>query len=170
MLIYLAMIDSPSERSRFEILYQKYKGLMYYVARNILQNDADAEDAVHQAFLSVITMDRLPDPEEKRTKSLMAIITERKALDIRRKEIQTVSLEDTALKTEDPMPSDSPLVNAMKRLPEKYREVLVLHYIYGYTSKEIGNLLGMTESGARKLWKRASQALREAIEREERTD
>ena len=54
MLCYLAMIDTPAEREKFEILYEKYKGLMLYVADRLLLCREDAEDAVHQAFLSVI--------------------------------------------------------------------------------------------------------------------
>ena len=50
MLIYLQMIDTPEERSKFELLYREYRGLMFHVANRILENDQDAEDAVHQAL------------------------------------------------------------------------------------------------------------------------
>ncbi|MGN0335849.1 MAG: hypothetical protein ACI4DV_09385 [Lachnospiraceae bacterium] len=32
----------------FEILYYRYQGLMFHVANEILHNEYDAEDAVHQ--------------------------------------------------------------------------------------------------------------------------
>ena len=50
MLIYLQMIDTPEERSKFEQIYLEYKGLMFHVAYDILHNEQDAEDAVHQGF------------------------------------------------------------------------------------------------------------------------
>ena len=53
MLIYLQMIDTPEERSKFEQIYLEYKGLMFHVAYDILHNEQDAEDAVHQAFVKV---------------------------------------------------------------------------------------------------------------------
>ena len=52
-LVYLQLIDSPEEQSRFEELYTTYRKLMFHVAKGILGNDQDAEDAVHDAFLSI---------------------------------------------------------------------------------------------------------------------
>ena len=54
MLVYLAMIDSPEDQLKFERIYEKYRYLMLHVAKQILQNHHDAEDAVHQAFISII--------------------------------------------------------------------------------------------------------------------
>ena len=53
MLICLQALDSPEDRTRFESLYTAYRGLMFHAARRILNNDQDAEDAVHTAFLSL---------------------------------------------------------------------------------------------------------------------
>lgn len=52
MLIYLMMIESPEDQSKFEKVYLTYKGLMYHVAYKILNNEQDAEDAVHSARYS----------------------------------------------------------------------------------------------------------------------
>ena len=54
MLIYLALIDSDAEKSKFEITYRAYRDLMFHVAYKILNNQQDSEDAVHQAFLKII--------------------------------------------------------------------------------------------------------------------
>lgn len=54
MFLYLAMIDSDADKSKFEILYTEYKNLMYYTANRILQNRCDAKDVVYQAFLKII--------------------------------------------------------------------------------------------------------------------
>ena len=35
MFLYLAMIDSDADKSKFEILYSEYKNLMYYTANRI---------------------------------------------------------------------------------------------------------------------------------------
>ncbi len=53
MLVYLSMIDSIEERSKFEKIYCEYRGLMGYVASQLLKNPLDIEDAVHSAFLSI---------------------------------------------------------------------------------------------------------------------
>ena len=46
MLIYLQIIETEEERSKFEQLYEAYRGLLYRVAFARLRNAQDAEDAV----------------------------------------------------------------------------------------------------------------------------
>ncbi|MBM6722656.1 hypothetical protein [Pseudoflavonifractor phocaeensis] len=50
MIVYLQMIDTPEDRSKFEQIYLEYRGLMFHVANEILHNEQDAEDTVHQAL------------------------------------------------------------------------------------------------------------------------
>lgn len=54
MFVYLAMIDSYEGKIKFEIIYEKYKNLMFYVADKILGDTRDSEDVVHDAFLKII--------------------------------------------------------------------------------------------------------------------
>lgn len=42
MLIYMMTIDTPQHQSNFEKIYRTYKGLMFYVANQILNNEHDA--------------------------------------------------------------------------------------------------------------------------------
>lgn len=53
MLVYLQMIATRSDKEKFEEIYTAYRKLMLYVANEVLKNDRDAEDAVHEAFISV---------------------------------------------------------------------------------------------------------------------
>lgn len=51
--IYLAMLDTPEEKSKFEVLYKEYRSTMYNHAYGILKDKHLAEDAVHNAFFEV---------------------------------------------------------------------------------------------------------------------
>lgn len=169
MLIYLAMIETAEEQDRFERIYLKYRYLMLHVATKILQNHHDAEDAVHQAFLSVIqNMDKFSDVESPKTRSLLVIIVERKSIDILRKRQREnfVELNEDILGIEIPEPNDYGLADAISRLPAHYREVLLMRYDNGLTNREIANLLGITESGVRKILGRAKRALRSELQKE----
>ena len=85
MFLYLAMIDSDADKSKFEILDSEYKNLMYYTANRILRNSSDAEDVVHQAFLKVIEiLDTISSPRCHKTRALLVTITEHKAIDLYR--------------------------------------------------------------------------------------
>ena len=54
MMIYLAMIETPEDRDKFEQIYLKYRYLMVHIAKKFVSNNYDAEDIVHHAFVSII--------------------------------------------------------------------------------------------------------------------
>ena len=51
--LYLAMLDTPEEKSKFELLYKEYRSTMFNLAKRILKDNYLAEDAVHNAFFEV---------------------------------------------------------------------------------------------------------------------
>ena len=53
MIIYLQTIDDPEDSAKFEQLYEHYRSYMLKIANKILENEFDAEDAVHNAFVSI---------------------------------------------------------------------------------------------------------------------
>lgn len=53
------------------------------------------------------------------------------------------------------------LQRALLRLPEEYRQVIVLRYEDGKTFEEIGPLMNRSPDAARKLWARAMDRLRD---------
>lgn len=58
------------------------------------------------------------------------------------------------------------LVQKINRLPDGYRVVFNMFAVEGYTHKEIGELLGITESTSKSQYSRARQALRVMLEKE----
>lgn len=163
MLIYLSMIEAPDDQYKFQKIYEQYRKLMYNVAFKILKNHYDAEDAVHQAFVAVIrNLNTIDTIDCSQTRSLVVLITERKAIDILRinHHYQILQLNEEILGLEVPLPGDHGLADALAKLPANYREVLLLRFDNGLSTKELSNLLGMTQSGVRKLIGRAKEALR----------
>lgn len=53
MLLYTQTIGDAQQRRLFEDVYTAYRGRMLTLARRKLHSPEDAEDAVHQAFLSL---------------------------------------------------------------------------------------------------------------------
>ena len=144
MIIYLQMIESDEDKSKFEQLYIMYKGLMFHVAMKILKNEFDAEDAVHQAFLSLIeNLKKISDVKCPKTRAYIVIITERKAIDIIRSRSKLVDMEfwESTYGIEIPLPGDHGLADAMARLPAAYRDILLLRYYNGYSVREISSML-----------------------------
>lgn len=53
MLLFLIMLDSDEDRSKFVQLYHKYRYFLWYLACERLQDDHLAEDAVQETFLAL---------------------------------------------------------------------------------------------------------------------
>lgn len=85
MFVYLMMMDSQEDQSKFEKVYLTYRGLMYHVAYKILNNKHDAEDAVHSAFIKIAeNIQKIGDPVCPKTQNYVVTIVENKAIDLYR--------------------------------------------------------------------------------------
>ena len=168
MLVYLQMLESDADRQRFEQLYCRYRRLMFYVARQILPCDEDAEDAVHEAFVAAIRhFDQISDVSDPKTRAFVVLIAERKAIDLLRRNARryTLPLEEESLGVAIPPPGDGGLADAMSQLKARQRELLLLRYYVGYSTREAAALLGMTPAAAQKELTRAKTVLRAILEK-----
>ena len=167
MMIYIQMIDSTQQRSKFEILYEKYKGIMYTVAFNILHNSHDAEDAVHHAFVKIAeNMHKVGDPKDPKTLGYAVTITENRAIDIyRRKQMHPVvpyNEETVGIQVE--YSGDNGLARCILKLPARERHIIILKYSHGYSLREIAGMLGITYANALKIEQRAKARLKKLCE------
>lgn len=162
MMVYLQMIETSEDRSKFERLYIEYRGLMYHVAYKILRNQQDAEDAVHQAFLKIAeiieTVDGTICPK---TRGFLVTIVENKAIDMyRRKQRHTiVELNQECIGVELEYEGTNILTQCMAKLPVHYRQVLLLKHFHGYSSKETAKIMNLSEANVIKIDQRAKQQL-----------
>lgn len=162
MLIYAAIIDSEEEKTKFELIYQQYRHLMYNIAYEILHDEHYAEDVVHDAFVKIIeNLEKVDIPVSAKTQSYVVTITENRAIDIyrRQKRHPEVPYGDAGDGIHVEIESTNDLVNCIGKLPARYRQVLVLKYRHGYTSKEIAKILGISKANAIKLEQRAKAML-----------
>ena len=169
MMIYLAMIDSPEGKSKFTKLYEDYRGLMYHVAENVLHNHHDAEDAVHQAFVTIAEHIEIVDMTvESRVRSYVVTIAESKAIDLFRKNQKwsCEELDESAVGLPIKYEGTNDAARCLASLPARYREVLILKYVHGYSFRETARLMNTTEVNAKKLALRAKGKL-ETMCREE---
>ena len=169
MMIYLQMIDTPEERSKFEQLYLEYRGLMFHVANNILHHEQDAEDMVHQAFLKVAEhIEKIGDPKCPKTRGYLVTIVENKAIDLyrRRQRRRMVELSDELPGVAAVYEGENTLTICILKLPARYREVILLRYFQGYSVKEVAAVLGLSVAAASKLDQRAKNRLKDLYEKE----
>lgn len=163
MLIYLQIIETQEEKSKFEILYREYRSCMYRVAFGILHNCADAEDAVHAAFLKIAeNIQKIEEPVCHKTKGLLITIVRNMAIDLYRKKqrhpqeeyIETVYGESAVYE------GKNAVARCILKLPEQQQNILFLRYQYGYDLQEIAKMLGISYTNARQIAYRAKENLR----------
>ena len=54
LALYISLLDTEEQISKFEHIYKKYRGIMFYTAKGVLQDSYLAEGAVHETFLDII--------------------------------------------------------------------------------------------------------------------
>lgn len=169
MIIYLQTIEDPGDRAKFAELYKRYRAYMLKIANEILKHPFDAEDALHNAFISISEhLDKVPDPSSSTARGFVSIIVERKAIDLYRQRSRFVSLEsvEDEIGISFPPPEDDDLARCLSKLPPRYRHVIMLKYYYGYAINEIADMLGMKVPATRKLDQRAKAKLEEICRKE----
>ena len=169
MLIYLQIIETDEDKSTFEQIYEAYRGLMFHAAFKVLTHEQDAEDAVHDAFLSVAEhIKKFSRLERHKTKAFLVTIVENKAIDLYRKKThrkEEILWEETTGLAPAYEPEDG-LTRCILKLPARYREFLRLKHELGYSTKEVAELMGISWPAARKLEQRARDRLEELCREE----
>jgi len=154
-------------------LYRRHAGEAMQVARSITRNPDDASDAVAEAFAGVVKAmhdGRVVDPSALRAYLMMA--TRNAAIDvIRRGERVRPAGEDPAPERHEttPGPSDrllagadrSIVAEAFGELPPRWRAVLWLTEVEGYSPRDAAVLLQASPNNVAQLGVRARGRLRE---------
>lgn len=170
MLLYMTMIDSPPSQSKFEKIYLAYRDLMYRTAYSILKNEADAEDAVHNAFIKIAeNISKISEPVCPKTQVYVVTIVENKAIDLYRanQRRHKVKYADNVAGIAIEESKVHGLAACIAKLPPNYRQIILLKYHMGFSCKEIAKLLHITEANAIKLDQRAKRKLQQICEQEE---
>ncbi|MBR1585061.1 MAG: sigma-70 family RNA polymerase sigma factor [Clostridia bacterium] len=125
---------------------------LYRVAKTILRSDADCADAVQEALLKGLNHAAVLR-NECYAKTWLTRILINTCKDMLRKEKRqpTVALSDY-LPAED-RAEQRELYEALQALEEKWRLPLVLHYLEGFSIREIAQMLRVPEGTVkRRLW------------------
>lgn len=158
------------EPSKLEQIYRQYRSLMFYIANQILRDEAGAEDVVHSAFVKLAgIVEKISDPVCPKTQGLVVVIVRRLAINqynARRRRTE-LPLEEELLGGEvQPVEEQEGIRQAVAHLPPRYRELILLKYYQGFSDREIAQMLDMTSGNVARTLQRAKQRLRENLEQE----
>ena len=145
-------------------LVETYSPMLLRLAAARLSSPADAEDAVQEAFLRLLTTHPvLRDAEHE--KAWLIRTTLHRACDIRKSAARrNLPLEEAVLAAA-PEAEEGDLLAAVRALPDKYGAVIHLHYYEGYSIGEIANLLGVPAPTVGTRLARGRERLRRLLKR-----
>ncbi len=172
MLVYLlTLIEEESDKEFFTSLFENYKKQMHTSAKKVLKDDYLAEDAVQNAFVSVIKhLDKLRKMDEKAVKRYLLVSSKNSAIDLIKKEICVDTVYET---TEDLAKDEIYSVTEqafidyiLNELPTKYRDIMYYHFILGIPEMEISQMLEMNINTVRQQVSRGRKKFIENYKKE----
>ncbi len=136
---------------------------LYYTAKSILGNDEDCADAMQNAILKAYShLASLKDEKYFRTWLTRILVNECYSM-IRRNRL-TVSYEEyMENEASHELSGYSEVYMEIQALEERYRVPFVLHYVAGFTLKEVAEMLKCTEAGIKMRLHRARNILKEQL-------
>ena len=164
----LVLSAQRGSHDAFAELVRAHQRRAYAVARAIVLDHHDAEDAVQEGFLHAYRALARFRPGEPFGAWLHRIVANA-ALDLQRRRkvrVAGVFSETLAMPFHDPAESDElrrRLTAALERLTERQRSVIVLHDVEGFRHAEIGEMLGIPEGTARSDLHHARATLRRLL-------
>ena len=147
----------------FEILYSRYAPVVHAILLGRLPSP-DADDVTQNVFITALTkLGSLREPAA--FAGWIARTARNAAEDHRRRMIDTVEI-DTAFATRGTQSEDAEAARALeaiRALPEAYRETLMLRLVEGMSGPEISARTGLTPGSVRVNLHRGMQMLRGAL-------
>jgi RNA polymerase sigma factor (sigma-70 family) len=154
-----------------EALYRKYSARMYAVCLRYAGSADDAKDVLQEGFVKVYrNLERFR--AEGSFEGWMRRIFVRTAIEqIRARKLAT----DTLIEGHDTVDENSwnafdgmaleDLLRMIRSLPDGYRTVFNLYAVEGYSHREIGEMLGISEGTSKSQLARARKVLQDMIAR-----
>ena len=152
-------MPTDSHMHTLDQVYDTYADMLYRVSVSILQSRDDAEDAVHNAFCRYL--EHAPsflDAEHEKAWLIRVTVNQCKDL-LRRRKIRAWLPFDELPEMAAP-DAGSPVMEAIAALPDKYREVIVLHHLEELSVRETAAALTISESAVKMRLTRAREMMR----------
>jgi RNA polymerase sigma-70 factor (ECF subfamily) len=181
----LAARAANGDEAAFEGIMRRHNRLLFRTARSILHSDAEAEDALQDAYLSAWRALGSFRSEARLSTWLVRIVINEALGRLRRRSAQVLafdpSIDLSDITMEDVMegnPDDRPDRAAMRSemrarmeacidmLPEAFRTVFMLRAVEEMNVEEVSAALGLPEATVRTRYFRARGLLRESLARD----
>ena len=153
---------------RFEEIYKLYSQELLNISYGYTKNKDDSFDIIQNVFYKLLKSEK--DFKEKNNEKYWLIrVTINESKDFLRKKKKIAIVDSTTIdlletETKENNEKIELLLTAIKKLPDKYKSVIILHYYDLLPIKEISIVLKVSESAVKKRLERARNMLKEEME------
>lgn len=162
----------------FETLYHLHKRRVYSLCLRMTGNTAAAEDLTQEAFLQLFRKIATFRGESAFSTWLHRMSVNVVLMQLRKKGLAVVPLEDTFESEEETAPRKEPgaddvrlagsidrlrLKRAIEDLPHGYRTIFLLHDVEGYEHNEIASIVGCSIGNSKSQLHKARMKLRDLL-------
>jgi RNA polymerase sigma factor (sigma-70 family) len=159
-----------NDRKTQEVLYQRFSAKMYAVCLRYSKNADDAQDLLQDGFVKVFrNIDKFRGDGSfegwiRRIFVNTSIEHFRKAnRSYNVTDTEDVSIEDTSLNALDNL-AEKDIIKMIQELSPGYRQVFNMYVVEGYSHKDIGDILGISEGTSKSQLARAKGILKKMVE------
>lgn len=156
--------------SALEELYHSTSAAVYGYALSVLKNTHDAEDVLHDCYISINSSAHTYKPQGKpmawiltitRNLCLLKFREKRKAADIPEEDWQPYIAACEGMSSEDRIV----LTECMRQLSDDERQIIILHAAAGFKHREIAGTMSMPLATVLSKYNRAIKKLRKYLEK-----
>lgn len=121
---------------------EQYADMVKHICFVYMKNESDTEDVFQDVFLKYALFSD-PFLSEEHKKAWLIRVTVNRCKDVLRSFFRrnTCSLEEAVSIAAPGSEDDSHVLEAVMKLPEKYKIIVYLHYYEGYSAVEIADIL-----------------------------
>lgn len=155
---------AQADRDALEKLYHATRPAVYAYALSITKSRYDAEDVLHDCYITIWQSAVTYRSQEKAMAWIMTI-TRNLCYKLSRSQQRYLNLEDEDyFCSQDADPDDRLVVRqCMEKLTEEERQIVILHAVAGCKHREIAQMLNLKTGTVLSKYHRAIQKLRQTL-------
>lgn len=144
--IHLLKMIAKGSKNAFDEFYEKYASFVLNIANQVVKDNVEAEDIMHDIFLSIYEHPERYNKKRGTVKAFLAVMTKNRAIDRLRKKrpvlVRKLEQLDTVSEVKTEMAvllqiEQELILKALKQLPENQQQVIYGAYFEELTQKEM---------------------------------
>lgn len=159
------MAEIYEEQQDIKTLYEKYVDTVYRICFSYMKNKTDAEDAVQETFLKLLQQEQTFE-NAKHLKAWLIVTASNHCKNTLKhwwRKRQDIDDCENVCESGDVKTQENETLEAILKLPDKYKTVVYLYYYEGYDSNEIAEIMSKPASTVRSYLYSARKILKKTL-------